>query len=343
MKCLVFNFYQYKIKINSDLEGLLKDLAEDFSYFLSSTATNDPVLELNIKNQKAPKIPVGLLAKSQSFNSIRYTQNDLTYFDFYGKVLQIENVKYKTSVFYGEDEARLYEVVYLYILSLSGKDLDLHHLHKIHAASVLVDNKIIINMMPMKGGKSTWLLHMIKKFPQLQMISDDTPLVDIDGNVLVFPTRMAVDLETYQKVGLNVPNLRSFKREQYGEKVLIDYAALNIKVAKNSDLKIKKIILLDSHRISGDVPTIKKIGKIATLTSLMRHMVIGVGLPIIAEYFVRFNLIDFIKLSFIFYCRLWAAIRLILKADAYRVGMSNDIGKNIQLLKSELNLHIDGA
>jgi hypothetical protein len=343
MKLLELNFYQYNIKINSDSVTLINDLSEDFSYFLNSTNKSEQFLEITVKTQAPPQVPKGLMAKSQSFNSIKYIQNEVTYFDFYGKVLQIENTKNQSSIFYGADEARLYEVVYLYILSLSGKDLDLHHLHKIHAASVLVNDKIIINMMPMKGGKSTWLLHMIKNFPKLQMISDDTPLVDKTGNILVFPTRMAVDLETYQRAGLNVPNLRSFKREQYGEKVLIDYSALNIKVANNSDLKNKKILLLDSHRISGDVPTIKKIGKMATLNSLMRHMVIGVGLPIIAEYFVRFNLLDFIKLAIIFCYRLLAALRLVFKARSYQVGMCNDVTKNIQFLKSELNLHIDGA
>jgi len=343
VKELTLNFYQYQIYIESLEEDLIQSLRDDFSYFAKKENKSSDVLRIIVKKESLPKIPTGLIATSQSINSIKYQDRQNTYFDFYGKVLQIENLKEKSCNFYSLESERLYEVIYLYILSLSGKDLDLHHLHKIHAASVLVDDKILINMMPMKGGKSTWLLHMIKHFPQLKMISDDTPLVNFGAEVKVFPTRMALDLETLEKSGLEVKNVRSFKREQYGEKVLIDYADLNISVACNDELKNKKIILLDSHRISGELPTIRKMGKIKTMRALMRHMVIGVGLPIIAEYFVRFNFWDFIKLSVIFVFRLSASVRLAIKADAYEVGMCYKVDTNIEFLKSKLNLHINGS
>ncbi len=64
-------------------------------------------------------------------------------------------------------------------------------MHRVHALALAVDRRAMLVLLPMGGGKSTLGAELLRH-PDVQLLSDDSPLVDRAGRVHAFPLRLGL-------------------------------------------------------------------------------------------------------------------------------------------------------
>lgn len=328
-----FDFHGFKVFVDTDNEFLKEKLLLDFNYFIKDFDSNENLyIHVKLNDEYKDLIPQGVVAKKQTINSITYDVNNLRFNDYYGDALSIFNYLTQKCEVYSHCEKRLHEIVYLIILSRQGKWLDKNGFHKIHAMGVSKNNKNLILMLPMKGGKTTTFTKFLED-ESFDLISDDTPIVDSRGDIKSFPIRIGIeDNKKSQKLLEKVPD--SFKseffRKQYGAKKLIDITYFEQRLTNPTS---NKTILVQGFRCNSNECEIKKIGKLKMFKYLVINMIVGIGLPMIIEYFLESSLKDkFINLG-ILVKRTYAATRLLIKSQCYEVYLGTDVEKNVKELK----------
>lgn len=328
---LYLNIYDFGVEIEVDSEQLYLKLSYDFEYFIVKRKPNTiKTLSIKVKQVDTLKVSEGLVATKQTENSIYYDVGNLRFNDYYGKVLTTFDYKKEQADIEYISIDKVYEVIYLLVLSRSGKYGDYIGRHKIHASAVSHNNKNLIFMMPSKGGKSTMLLELLRD-ESISLISDDTPLVTTSGEVKPFPLRIGHEDEN--KLYSYFPYLKRddlyvFDRERFSKKYLIPISKLKnrIEVGDHS-------ILVSGRRTTMKKPKLVKINKFTMLKELKTHMIVGIGLPMIIEYFLQHTIKDHITNFMILLKRITSSVFLVLKSDCYLVYLSNNTLENSKLLK----------
>ena len=305
MRQVSFNFYGQKVCAASDWPEVLELLKKDFGMFYSDHSLSEECQLKIVLIKKDPKevTTPEIVSSAQSVNSITYQLRGIRYNDYYGKLLSVFNYNKEEAHIYSLDIDRLHEVAYLLILSRVGKALDLKGIHKLHAFAISYGDIAFVCMMPMKGGKSTLLIELLKS-GQVKMISDDIPLIDLIGNVYSFPIKIGCDELSSRQLGVINPeaNIYKLKRELYGEKTFVNSLGLEGKV-EFPGKKFSKVVIAEAFRFNSFESSVVDSSFPKTLKGLFKHGVIGVGLPMIFEYFWEYGLIDFLKKAQIFISR----------------------------------------
>lgn len=304
-------------------------LSKDFEFFLNNASqVIKPFMNLTVYLKSPPYEKLeGLICQKQSANSMTFQRGDQVYNDYYGKALTIMNLDKNQGEVYSTDLNRLCEITYLLILSRTGKRMDLEGFHKIHAFGVNNQGISFVCMMPSKGGKTTLFLDLIKMNPEFKIISDDTPVLDGRGNIHSFPLRVGVEEDSPFSKEYN-ENVYFLERELWGKKKLIPLSTLKRKVADVSD----RVILLTGVRRHDKKCTLVERTSVQAFKDLQKHMTVGLGLPMIIEYFLELNIKDFFRLSYIFFSRLFASIILVSKCRHYTILLGTDTGENAKVL-----------
>jgi hypothetical protein len=325
---ILLNIQGLFVEINSE-ESLLSRIRCDFEYFIAEKYTQGPLLKVSA--EFTSKIPLNIIPKNlkplfQRHNSITYEENGKRYNDYYGSVLSVFEAKKSEAVIYGSDIDKLYEVLYLFILSRSGKHGDLTGTHRIHAFAVVKNYAGIICMQPMRGGKSTLFTELLLN-QNVEIVSDDTPIINTSGDLIPFPLRVSLDAIPPQ-LNLNENEYYLMKREFYKAKYSISLKAFKKPIAQ----KCNYFIFTEAHRSTYDFPYVKRMSPLRLFKSLFKHMVVGVGLPIIFEYFWESGKEDFLRKTIIFFKRLTLALRLSFSHKGYDVYLTADSKKNAEVI-----------
>jgi hypothetical protein len=328
---LFLNFYNFKVVIKSNNEGIVSLLRSDFSYFQTDQFVGDLEIEIKLVESLEGIIPEGLTASSQSINSITYNIKSVRYNDYYNEVITKIDYASNACKIYGHTVERIHEVTYLLILSRQGKWSDLHGLHKIHAMSVSHADKNLIVMMPMKGGKSTLFAKFVED-ESFGLISDDTPMVNTKGDILPFPIRFGLEEnDRYKDLIARIPD--EFKtqlyRKQYGAKNLIDITYFKNRIGVIGT----KTILVHGIRRNDKRCIVRPITKIQMFRYMITHMVVGVGLPMVIEYFLETSMLDILRNTKILISRIISCMNTIRKSKSFVVEFGSDIDLNYVTLK----------
>jgi hypothetical protein len=305
-------------------EAIYDRLAKDFHYFVTEAEIKDENLKFTFSKETPPWEKLnGLICTKQSFNSMTYKKGAVLLNDYYGKALSILDLERQIAHVYSEDIERLYEISYLLILSRTGKFMDLVGYHKLHGFGVAHEGTAFLGMMPSKGGKSTLFLDLIQNNSDYEIISDDTPVIDWCGTIHSFPLRIGIEPDHKISEKL-LEKSYSIERTQWGRKILIPMTSFPNKIAD----KKTKVILLSFQRVYNKSCKIEKASFFETFKNLQTHMVVGVGLPMILEYFLEFNIKDFFRLGAIFFKRIFAAFSLALFSVKYKIYLGSDVSVN---------------
>lgn len=327
---ILLNIQGLFIQFDSKEENLLSRIRCDFEYFIIDKYSYGSLLKITAEH--TPEIPLQLIPKNlkplfQRHNSITYEENGKRYNDYYGSVLSIFESKKNAAMVYGKDLDKLYEVVYLFILSIAGKYGDLNGLHRIHAFSVVKNFSGLICMQPMRGGKSTLFSELLLNHKNIEIVSDDTPLLNTKGELLPFPLRISLD-KIPEQLNLNSNEYYLMKREFYKEKYSISLKAFQKPIAKKCDY----FIFIEAHRSTYEFPYAVKMSPLRLFKRLFHHMVIGIGIPIIFEYFWETGSEDFIRKTIIFLRRFYVALKLAISHKGYDVYLTNDTKLNAEFI-----------
>ena len=329
-----FNFYGVWASFSSPHKDLRQRIELDFSYFYSP----DPppgIVHYQFYGEKSvppweqiPSVPVHF----QSANSLTYQVGHQRFNDYYGKAMTVYHYQTDCGFIYSDSLDKLHELTYLMILSRVGKKLDMRGLHKLHAFGIIENRQALLGIMPMKGGKSTHFLEFIKD-PHVQILSDDTPLISRWGKIMPFPIRVGID---DPKKALALSSDPSFvyqlDRQHFGKKTLLSLKGISNPVGKN----YQNSVLLRGIRLNGPECFLEKSSKWALFKELLKFQVIGLGLPMILEYFWETGPRDFAKKSFIALSRFCASVLLILRSKTYTVFLGTDPQKNVQVIRIKL-------
>lgn len=322
-----FNFHGVWARVHSPERELLRRIEWDFSHFLER-GPREPHFQFYAEQapppwQLLPSAPVSF----QSLQSMTYRVGHQSFNDYYRKALTIYDYREERGQLYSEDLHKLHEITYLMILSRVGKRLDLQGLHKLHAFGIVKNQTALLGIMPMKGGKSTHFLQFIQD-PEVAILSDDTPLISRWGQVLPFPLRVGVEGDTPTPLP-GKAKAYQLRREHYGPKTLISIGELANPIGGN----YQRCILFRGVRSNRDDCQIRPVSKLALLGDLIKFQVIGLGLPIILEYFWESGLRDLGRKSLIALSRFQAALLLLLRAKTYTVFMGTNPRENVRVMR----------
>ncbi len=310
-----FNFYGLVVYTESDSSEIQLKLEKDFSYFKVNLEKEDPFLKIYIYNLRPPlnKIPNIKPVFNRKY-STTFDEGSVRYNNYRGKALTIINYEQEEVEIYSEDSNLLHELTYLIILSRVGKKMDLERLHRVHAMAFRLGRVDSIFMMNMGGGKSTLLSHLLN-YKEVELISDDIPIIGKNGRVRPFPLRLGAYPEIIKEIINPNENIYKMVRQEYGTKKLISVEGIVNKIASDGLNEVQ--ILFQGKRIKGAKCRIYKANIFQKIYYLTYNMVIGFGLPMIFEYFWETGIRDFFRKTKIAIYRMIAMFKVILVSEFY--------------------------
>lgn len=328
---LQLNFLGVIVQVESEWEAVIKLLSKDFACFIDTKRSLKPNLKVRILNINAREIDFPKLKiKYKSKNSITFQDGNVRYNDYYGQVKTIFDYNQNSAEIFSNDVHRVHEIAYLLILSRTGKTLDLQGIHKVHAFAISYKETALMCMMPSGGGKSTLLLHLLK-YDGVKLISDDIPLFDESLNLIPMPLKIGLVKDANICIEVLEPqeNIYSMKREFYGEKKLICLAGLKEKV-ETRKFQLSNVIVMEAFRMNSGKSRIKNANFFNIWSGFFKHAILGIGTPIILEYFWEFGFRDFVVKTRIFLKRLVTFTRVSISSNKFHFSMGENIDENAQ-------------
>ncbi len=328
-----FNFYGNTVITKSENQNILDILIKNFSYFEAlEEIPKKNITILDIELLLVEKIPYHqippLISSKQTRNAVVYETKEVKYCDYYQEGLVIFDKVKNSAKIYCLELDFLHELSYLFIMSKIGKALDLQGFHRIHACAFKKRETSIVCMMPMKGGKSTLFLKMMED-REVEYFSDDTPLINSSGKIYPFPIRVGIkELPRYLKN--KEKYIFEIKRKEFGSKNLIEISAFENKIALTSG---EKIILVDAVRTTIEKGYLGPISNFKMILPLFKYMGIGLGLPIIIEFFLENGFRGWRIQLCILFKRLYAIARLLIKSKSYRLILGTDRDSNVSAIQ----------
>lgn len=327
---LNFKIYGISVKVLTNSEELSSRVEKDFGAFTYHEGEGHNsflTIESNFK-----VIPKEILPNVKpTFNRkhvVTYDIQDERINDYKGKLLSLMNFEKEYAVLYSVDIEILHEVTYLLILSRTAKMMDQKGYHKIHGMGFNYQDKSVVVMMNSGGGKSTLLLNILKQ-NDVEILSDDTPIINENGVFSGFPLRIGLKARDSFLEEIVGEQVYTMNRQTHGLKYL--YPVVGNKLKPVFEGKRKQILIV-GLRDNFSLPEIKKITKAKMFYFLFIHQIIGIGLPIIFEYFWEKGIGDFFVKTMIFIKRLKAAVATIFKSEIYEMNFSNEPDKNADYL-----------
>jgi len=322
---LFFNFHGIIVKVFTNDKESAKFIETDFSYFYvnSNRRTQAPDISLSVFLSPPPyeKIPEGTLAAYHTKDAAVYKKGEMTYYDYSGEALVIYDNRHCSAEIYSLNRDFLYEKTYLMVMSRVGVELDRKKLHRIHAMGVVFQGKTILCLLPMGGGKTTLTLSLLEE-KAFSLLSEEVPLVSSEGRLYPMPVRMGVIAGT----PLSIPEtfLKPFRRKHYKPKTLIDIKYFKDQIASVAEPGF----IFVGKRIHSARPKIIKISRLKAFGPIFRLCVLGMGLPQLLEYVLRFDLLDMLGRISIFSSRLSACLVLLRHSKTYELHLSYDRSAN---------------
>lgn len=314
------------VRLDSNCAAVIESLRRDFGYF--EVKSPPPSIDLHWTLVCAPgrEPPIGkilffgrkfCIRGSGAARWIRYSDDALSIFDFGNGSGRI----------YCANEGRLHELAYLAILSRVGEALDLRGLHRVHALGFEWKKQGGLILLPSGGGKSTLALEFLRSHPSVGFISEDTPLICQYGILRAFPLRWSFRLETNLD-GIPDQFLRPFNRRDYGPKMLLGIEFMRSRLREAVPLRWVFI----GRRTGLAESTIKSAGSLTAAWSLLENMVVGHGVPQMAEYMLRFDWNSLRRLTGIALSRTRALGSALSKAESLIFKLGNSPKESAETL-----------
>jgi hypothetical protein len=257
--------------------------------------------------------------------NVTFRDHGKTYIDYFGRGLAILESDGTTCTMYSSDFDMLREMAYLFLLSTVGQHLDAIGLHRIHAMGVNHGGNGILLLLPSGGGKSTMTLELLKQ-PDFTLLSEDTPLVDRDGNMHPFPLRLGVRGSKSEKIPQEFQ--RTFNRMEFDPKTFVDVDFFRHKL---SDTVPVSMILVGERNL-GDVSGIVPLSRLKAFKALIKYLVVGLGVYQGLEFLLEQGIMDMTSRLGVFSSRLRNGFALLRRAPAYKLILGRDTEKNSAML-----------
>lgn len=325
---IALDIYGYRAAIRCSSEDVLEGLADDFAFFRTEKHSGGPVIELFEQEPSYDELPKSAAAVYTPRN-VSYRDAACTYIDYSGRALGIHDRRTGDFRVFSHHRDLLYEAAYLFLLSQAGEALDARRLHRVHALGVCVGDCAALVLLPMGGGKSTLGSYLLR-YPDVRLLSDDSPLIDRRANVYAFPLR--IGLLPGAEGSIPASALRKIERMEFGPKLVVNYSYFADKVAGQA----KPCLLLLGRRSLGKTCTVQPAGKAAALRAMAANCVVGMGLFQGMEFVFARGAGELFRKSIVAASRLRASIALIARSRAYHLTLGRDVEENARVTRELL-------
>lgn len=333
-----FDFHGVRVELTTDDAEVLARVENDFSFFRapgdSRPATPAPP-HLRIAAHRRPPAFDRMPPRRASVytpRNICYADGPRTWMDFFGKALAVYDRDGNTVEAQTTDVHLLTEIVYLTILSRVSELLEERGLHRVHALAIESDGEAALFLMPSGCGKSTLGLGFLRRPGSIRLLSEDSPLVDADGNVHPFPLRIGVVGEI--PPGIAAAHVTEQRRMEFAPKRLISLAAFPGRIATDP---ARARLVYFGHRHTRHGCRATAAGAAATWKELARHLVVGVGLYQGVEFLLQSSVVDLLRMRRRIASRVRAAYALARRADVLDLELGPAPTENLELLLHDLN------
>jgi hypothetical protein len=323
---IIFSFYGFGIKVRSSDNQTIDNIHRDFSFFVDTNKTPDVHFEIFTVPPDYHSLPT-LRPSSHSPRNFSYRYENLLFIDYFGKALLIvDSIKKEYRIFSSEPHLR-HEIAFLSILSLVGQNFDARNIHRVHGLGLEINGKGVLILLPQGGGKTTLMLELLK-YPNVKLISEDTPLINSSGEILPFPIRIGIDANA-KLPDFPEKYLRLVKRMEFEPKYLLDIEYFKDKIAKYP-CKLK--FAFEGVRCLGNNSRIIPAPKLQMLRAFVINSVIGLGVYQGIEFLIQNSPLELIKKSALLASRLRNSCNAVLKTKTYTFLTGSDKNKNIETL-----------
>lgn len=332
MQKITFNFYNVWVSISSATPEVIERVQKDFAFFLTKDPGPKGHLHITTKFESLDTNFLKKFKKRKSSNCDMYDDPPVRWNDYFGKALVQFDFLKESAIVYSQEIDALHEITYLVTLSRVGKALDMQGLHRIHAMSAIINNVCVTCSMHMGNGKTSLLLESLKD-PKTLWLSDDSPLISRNGEALSFPLRIGITsswLAQHRDTSrhLDFSQLYDISRMKYGRKHLIPISAISNPIA--SKAVPPELILLGNKTDS--TCQITPISAWRAFPILFLNLNIGLGLPMMREYFFEPGLKSPLNVVKIFFSRLMTVLYLMRHSRFAHARLSPNPSNNLKVL-----------
>lgn len=317
--------YGYRAVIRSSSETALAGLAEDFAFFRRETLSPQHVIDLLEDDPPYDIVPTSAEATVYTPRNVSYRSGKSTILDYSGRALGIHDRASGNFQLYSRDPDLLYEAAYLFLLSQIGEALDQRGLHRLHALALSMQDRAALVLLPMGGGKSTLGFHLLH-YPDISLLSDDSPLIDRNGNVHSFPLRIGL----LPGSGLSPPEhqMRMIQRMEFGPKLLVQYGYFADRIRPSA----APGLLFIGQRSLGKSCQILPASRRSALRAMFTNCVVGLGLFQGLEFVLQRSPKELLLKASVAGSRLLASVRLVRHSRTYHLMLGRDSEENARVV-----------
>jgi hypothetical protein len=321
-----FNVYGYRFRVEGDAPAAVAALASDFAFFAEPDPASAPAARIRICAAKPDydALP-SLRAKVYTPRNISYRDDDATVVDYHGRGIGRHHRGSGDFEITTLSPDLQYEACYLFLLSQIGEALDQRGLHRVHAVGFSLRGRAVLVLLPMGGGKSTLCAELLAD-PEVQLLSDDSPLIDRRGDVHAFPTRIGLLPGAEAKIPAEYR--RTVDRMNFGPKTLVDYRYFAHRVAARAS---PDVVCLGSRTLAAQ-GSIVPVSRATALRGLMRDCVVGMGLFQGLEFFFQKSTREIAARVPVVASRLQASWALVRRSRLIELELGRNLSENARLL-----------
>jgi hypothetical protein len=322
---IFFDFFGFQVAVRGNNNDVLQDVHRDFSYFRIEPGAAQALLELSAGPGPRDIVPP-LKAALQTPRNTVYREGDLSYVDYFGQALMIYQTKGKRYRIYCSDRDLAHEIVFLTILSLVGEHLDAIGLHRVHALGIEVGGQGVLVLLPMAGGKTTLTLSLLRAHG-IKLLSEDSPLISGNGEILPFPLRLGVRVGG-EPAWVPTKYRRTVKRMEFGPKTLIDIEFFKDRIAGPCPAGA---ILLGERWLAGP-SSVRPAARHQAVAEFIKNSVVGLGLYQGVEFLLERSAWEILGKAGLALSRLRTSLKIIGRSQVYRFAMGPDAEQSAEVL-----------
>jgi hypothetical protein len=318
------HFYGLNLELQSADRKTVEGIRRDFAYFEAAPVTPEVSIEVFDKKPSFSSLP-DLPASIYTLDYVSYRKKEDIFTDYHGRGLKIFNLRKKECQIFSQSADLRYEISYLTVLSAVGQFLDSRHIHRVHALGISQNKRAILILLPEKGGKTTLALQLLRS-GQVKLLSEDSPLLTRQGEVLPFPLRLGILPGGESDIPARY--LRPVNLMRTGTKILVD---LDYFADKIGSICQPGIIVL-GERALGCESRIEPAGKLSAAKEFIKNSVVGLGLAQGMEYLLGRSIWETLGKTGLAFSRLNNSLKVLSHSKVYRYVIGHDPERNHQVL-----------
>jgi hypothetical protein len=315
-----FDVYGYRFSVRGSSQSAVEGIGHDFAFFRAQPAGDEVTIEIEERAPDYDGLPVCDASVYTPRNTV-YRNNGHSYIDYHGKGLGVYEAGKRSFQIVSRDPHVLYEASYLFLLSQIGAALDRKRMHRLHALAVSVNGRAVLALLPMGGGKST-LGDYLLRYPEVKLLSDDSPFIDAAGGIHAFPLHLGLLAGSEGEVPEQ--HRRYVNRMEFGPKYLVNYEFFADRVVPFAE---PGIVFLGSRTLSREC-RIEPASMTAGLRAMVSNCVIGLGLFQGLEFILESSPWELLGKSQVGWSRLVNCHRLLRRSRVCHLALGRDLEKN---------------